>query len=113
MFHFLNPFPDGTVSHIMLGGKDLAEAFDEYRRYWWLLSTPGAVAVFLTIPSWRASYRSITTRLRKTSRSWRCGFDKSRHGGRHAPEMDFGDIIRIERERPPDGRRRGASAPRR
>jgi hypothetical protein len=46
VFRFVLPFSDGTVFNVALGGKDLAEAYSEYKRYYWSCETPGAIAVF-------------------------------------------------------------------
>ena len=36
MYHIIHPFSDGTVYHLMLGGKTVEDAFEEFRRYYWL-----------------------------------------------------------------------------
>ena len=46
MYHILFPFADGTAYHLMLGGKTLADAFDEYRRYHYNPCIPGSLAVY-------------------------------------------------------------------
>jgi hypothetical protein len=46
VWRFILPFSDGTVFSVALGGKDLAEAYSEYTRYYWSCETPGAIAVF-------------------------------------------------------------------
>jgi hypothetical protein len=44
-YRFLLPFPDGTVRNVPPGDRDLAEAYDLFRRYWWDPGTVGAIAV--------------------------------------------------------------------
>jgi hypothetical protein len=46
MWHFMFPFSDGTASHLILGGNDLAQAYDEFKRYFWNPCTPGAIGVW-------------------------------------------------------------------
>jgi hypothetical protein len=46
VFRFLQPFSDGTVWNVTPGGRDLAEAYDLFRRYWWNPTTVGAIAVY-------------------------------------------------------------------
>ena len=46
MFRFVFPFQDNTVFNVALGGKDLAAAFDEFRRYWWNPGIPARIGVW-------------------------------------------------------------------
>ena len=46
MFRFLFPFEDNTVLNIAIGARDLAGAFDQYRRYWHNPGLFGAIAVY-------------------------------------------------------------------
>ena len=46
MFRFFRPCLDGSVVDTAIGARDLAAAFDQFRRYHWLCTTPGAIAVF-------------------------------------------------------------------
>jgi hypothetical protein len=46
MFHFIVPFSDGTAWHVMLGGRDTADAVDQYIRLYWNPGTTGAVGVW-------------------------------------------------------------------
>lgn len=46
MFHFIFPHADGTVFHVALGGKDVEDAFREFRRNWWTVEMTRCVGVW-------------------------------------------------------------------
>jgi hypothetical protein len=46
MYRFIIPFSDGKVWDLAIGANSLAEAVDQYQRYYWNPCTPGAIAVF-------------------------------------------------------------------
>lgn len=47
MWHFLLPKPDGSVFHIVLGGKDTAAAFEEFAREYWHEGLTGSIGVWM------------------------------------------------------------------
>jgi hypothetical protein len=46
MWNFIFPHADGTVFHVMIGGKTVEVAFQEFRRNWWTVEMTRAVGVW-------------------------------------------------------------------